>query len=92
MGRRKMTRQPDVEQREDWQIDQGKRCGCRGHDDWCSCQNNMPSADPRKMPDEIYAWPSGVTPGGAVALTGSWGARRYHTEEAVRYVREDGKR
>jgi hypothetical protein len=22
-----------------WQIDQGKRCGCRGTDEYCGCQN-----------------------------------------------------
>lgn len=25
--------------RAQWQIDQGKACGCRGHDEYCPCQN-----------------------------------------------------
>lgn len=24
---------------EQWQIEQGKRCGCKGSDEWCGCQN-----------------------------------------------------
>jgi hypothetical protein len=24
---------------EHWQIEQGARCGCRGTDEWCGCQN-----------------------------------------------------
>ena len=71
----------------DWQVEQGKRCGCKGSDEWCGCQNNAPITEPRRMPDEIIAWPSGVTPSGAVALTGTWSARRHYSDEAVRYMR-----
>lgn len=28
--------------REPWQIEQGARCGCRGSDDMCCCQNVNP--------------------------------------------------
>ena len=76
----------------DWQIEQGRRCGCRGSDEWCGCQNNAPITHPRKMPDEIIAWPSNVTPSGEIALTGAWSARRHYTDEAVRYVRADNTR
>jgi hypothetical protein len=31
---------PDL--RQQWQIDQGKACGCRGTDDMCACQNESP--------------------------------------------------
>lgn len=24
---------------EPWQVEQGKRCGCNGTDEWCGCQN-----------------------------------------------------
>jgi hypothetical protein len=75
--------------REKWQADQGRECPCNGADEYCGCQNNMPDDRPREMPDEIIAWPSTVTPGGAVALTGSWGTRRHYTDEAVVYVRKD---
>lgn len=30
---------PPIDRRAGWQIDQGERCGCRGHDDLCACQN-----------------------------------------------------
>lgn len=33
--------------RSQWQIDQGKACGCRGHDEYCGCQNVN-----RSEPDE----------------------------------------
>ena len=75
-----------MDNREEWQIEQGNRCGCKGSDEWCGCQNNMPDDQPRFMPDEIIAWPSNVTSGGEFALTGSWGARRHYTDEAVSYV------
>lgn len=28
--------------REQWQIDQGKKCGCKGTDELCPCQNISP--------------------------------------------------
>lgn len=28
--------------REQWQIDQGARCGCKGSDEMCPCQNVSP--------------------------------------------------
>lgn len=28
--------------RAQWQIDQGKRCGCGGSDEYCPCQNVSP--------------------------------------------------
>jgi len=30
---------PVPETRSKWQIEQGARCGCRGSDDYCPCQN-----------------------------------------------------
>lgn len=30
---------PRVDHRQPWQIEQGNRCGCRGSDDLCACQN-----------------------------------------------------
>lgn len=47
--------------REQWQIDQGKACGCKGHDDMCPCQNvNRAEMDPymeaaRKLNEAAYA-------------------------------------
>jgi hypothetical protein len=32
----------DSTSREPWQIEQGARCGCKGTDDMCSCQNVQP--------------------------------------------------
>jgi len=29
--------------REDWQVEQGKRCGCAGSDEFCPCQNISPA-------------------------------------------------
>ena len=34
-----------------WQIDQGAKCGCRGHDDYCPCQNVDFSAPPTLQGD-----------------------------------------
>lgn len=42
-----------------------------------------------KMPDEIIAWPSDVTPAGGMAQTGQWSARRHYTDAAVRYVAQE---
>lgn len=28
--------------REQWQIDQGEKCGCSGTDEYCGCQNVSP--------------------------------------------------
>lgn len=28
--------------REQWQIDQGAKCGCKGTDEYCPCQNVSP--------------------------------------------------
>ena len=75
--------------REEWQIEKGNRCGCKGSDDWCGCQNNAPILKPRIMPDEMVAWPSNVTASGQVALTGGWSANQHFNDEAVRYVRAD---
>lgn len=33
---------PIPDRREAWQIEQGARCGCRGVDDLCACQNENP--------------------------------------------------
>ena len=49
---------------------------------------NRETDDARRMPDEIIAWPSDVTPPGETALTGTWSARRHYTDEAVIYVRK----
>ncbi len=27
---------------EQWQVEQGEHCGCRGTDEWCGCQNMHP--------------------------------------------------
>lgn len=70
----------------DLQKKQGKRCPCGGTDEYCGCQNNMPSSEPRLMPGQIFAWPSDVTPGGELAQAGTWGARR-HAEDAIAYYR-----
>lgn len=35
-------RGPGQETYSDWQIEQGRKCGCKGTDEWCGCQNNMP--------------------------------------------------
>ena len=43
-----------------------------------------------RMPDEIFAWPSDVTPTDETALAGSWGQTRF-PDEAVRYARADAE-
>ena len=73
----------------DWQAEQAQRCPCRGSDEYCGCQNNEPVTKPRRMPDEIVAWPAGVYPGGELALTGGWSARRHYTDETTQYLRAD---
>lgn len=37
MRRKQSPLKPDL--RQQWQIDQGNACPCRGHDDMCACQN-----------------------------------------------------
>lgn len=37
---------PAAELRSQWQIRQGALCGCRGHDEYCPCQNTDRSARP----------------------------------------------
>ena len=37
----------------DWQIDQGRKCGCRGTDDMCPCQNEYPWPKPLVSIEEI---------------------------------------
>lgn len=39
---RRKPQPPRVELREQWQIEQGKKCGCGGTDDMCPCQNENP--------------------------------------------------
>jgi len=40
-----------------WQIDQGAKCGCRGHDDYCPCQNVDFSAPPTPQGDVAASEP-----------------------------------
>ena len=35
--------------RSQWQIDQGNACGCKGHDEWCGCQN-VNRSEPEEYP------------------------------------------
>ena len=46
--------------REQWQIDQGNRCGCKGSDEMCPCQNvdpemreNLRKTSPRVLIPEV---------------------------------------
>jgi hypothetical protein len=73
----------------DWQKQKAEKCGCKGSDDMCGCQNNAPITEPRRMPDEMMAWPSNVTASGQIAITGGWSANQHFNDEAVRYVRDD---
>lgn len=34
---KRYSKQPEL--RSDWQIEQGARCPCLGHDEYCPCQN-----------------------------------------------------
>lgn len=42
-----------------WQIDQGKRCGCEGADEYCPCQNVSPEqarAAREMQPESLLDW------------------------------------
>lgn len=65
--------------REQWQIDQGKRCGCKGSDEYCPCQNVSPEqaaqvrgTQPvviiRDAMQDLLNAPKGVVPDSAAAF------------------------
>ncbi len=42
-----------------WQIDQGKRCGCKGTDEYCPCQNVSPeqaASHKAIQPEALLDW------------------------------------
>lgn len=39
---KRKARPPAPDPRPPWQIEQGRRCGCKGTDDMCPCQNETP--------------------------------------------------
>lgn len=47
---RRKQRPPAPDLRADWQKEQGARCGCKGTDDMCPCQNQSP------WPPEHVVW------------------------------------
>lgn len=45
--------------REQWQIEQGERCGCKGSDEMCPCQNVSPEQKRQAIllePDYLLDW------------------------------------
>jgi hypothetical protein len=42
-----------MQMHEQWQIEQGRRCGCRGADEWCGCQNINQEAELEKITETI---------------------------------------
>jgi hypothetical protein len=44
---------PDL--RAPWQIENAARCGCRGADDMCPCQNDPDAFKPRLSTDDLRA-------------------------------------
>lgn len=39
--------------RSDWQEQNAKRCGCRGSDDYCPCQNDPDHFKPKSLEDQL---------------------------------------
>ena len=60
-----------------WQIDNAARCGCRGADDMCPCQNDPDLFKPKVAPQPV-AW------GLYNPATGKLDHRCYQREEAAR--------
>lgn len=39
--------------RSDWQIANAQKCGCRGSDDYCACQNDPDHFKPKSLDDQL---------------------------------------
>lgn len=69
----------------DWQHEQGQKCGCKGSDENCPCQNVSPaqisSLRSREVPPEIMCWHSVQS----LDHIGTWATTRY-PDEAAPYV------
>lgn len=67
-------RPPSPDLRQGWQIEQGARCGCRGVDDMCPCQNEQRNAPTPITAPEVCGLDLGKLEEVARAATqGDWG-------------------
>ena len=51
-ARKELLEKAAKDTREQWQIDQGNKCPCRGADEYCPCQNSIFKAKIAESDDE----------------------------------------
>ncbi len=72
---------PNIDLLAPWQRDQGARCGCRGTDEFCPCQNvedidRRPAAPAAAAGAKSRSWPYAVTPPDNQATPGRFNVRK----------------